>query len=73
MVADFVKTMDDNATIADLFSYYHLLYGDWNSLFQQYQSLLEANSSDIKSVVKEYLKRDRVVIGVQVDSRGKSE
>lgn len=73
MIVDFVKTMDENSNIADMTSYYHLLYGDWSSLFGQYKSILEAKSSDIQAILKEYIQKEKAVIGVQLDSRGKAK
>jgi predicted Zn-dependent peptidase len=69
MIADFLRTMDDNATIADSLSYYELLYGSWNQIFSQYLAIQKVTSDDIKKVVKEYLIKDRVVVGNLVDSR----
>ncbi|TGN20114.1 M16 family metallopeptidase [Leptospira idonii] len=69
MIADFLKTMDDNATIADLLSYYELLYGNWNHIFKQYETIQSVDSKEIQDIVKKYLSKDRVVIGVLEDSR----
>ncbi|TGM00263.1 M16 family metallopeptidase [Leptospira jelokensis] len=71
MVSDFMKTMDKNGTIADLLSYYQLLYGDWSGLFSQYQTIMNTSSSDIQSLIPKYLTKDLVVIGVLEDIRKK--
>ncbi|TGL48826.1 insulinase family protein [Leptospira kemamanensis] len=71
MVSDFMKTLDQNGAIADLLSYYQLLYGDWGSLFSQYQTIMNTSSSDIQSLIPKYLTKDLVVIGVLEDVRKK--
>ncbi|XDD43902.1 insulinase family protein [Leptospira sp. WS60.C2] len=71
MVSDFIKTLDENGTIADLLSYYQLLYGDWAGLFKQYQAIMNTTSGDIQSLVPKYLTNDQVVIGVLEDVRKK--
>ncbi|WP_109018794.1 M16 family metallopeptidase [Leptospira kobayashii] len=69
MVSEFLKSMDDNANIADSLSYYELLYGNWNQLFRQYNAILAVKSEDIKYIVKTYLSKNRVTIGVLEDVR----
>ncbi|XDD47738.1 M16 family metallopeptidase [Leptospira sp. WS39.C2] len=71
MVSDFMKTLDQNGTIADLLSYYQLLYGDWTGLFRQYQTIMNTSSAEIQSLVPKYLKKEAVVIGVLEDVRKK--
>ncbi|MGJ4733136.1 M16 family metallopeptidase [Leptospira levettii] len=71
MVSDFIKTLDENGTIADLLSYYQLLYGDWSGLFKQYQTIMNASSSEIQSLIPKYLTKENVVIGVLEDVRKK--
>ncbi|MDF3820228.1 pitrilysin family protein [Leptospira sp. 96542] len=73
MIADFTKTMDNNANIADILSYYQLLYGDWSQLFRQYTNILNTNTNDLKNLVTTYLSKDRVVVGVLEDTREKSK
>ncbi|PJZ85682.1 M16 family metallopeptidase [Leptospira harrisiae] len=73
MVSDFIKTLDENASIADLLSYYQLLYGDWAGLFSQYSTIMKTSSADIQTLIPTYLTKDKVVIGVLEDVRKKSE
>jgi predicted Zn-dependent peptidase len=69
MISEFLRTMDDNGTIADSLSYYELLYGSWNQLFSQYTAIQSVTSEDIQKVIADYLSRDRVVVGNLVDTR----
>nr|WP_233440797.1 pitrilysin family protein [Leptospira biflexa] len=71
MVSDFMKTLDQNGAIADLLSYYQLLYGDWAGLFQQYQTIMNTSSSDIQALIPKYLTKDLVIVGVLEDGRKK--
>ncbi len=73
MIADFLRTMDDNGTIADSLSYYQLLYGSWNHLFSQYTAIQNVTSEDIQKVVQLYLTEDQVVVGNLIDSRKKGK
>lgn len=73
MVSDFIKTLDENASIADLLSYYQLLYGDWSGLFRQYSTIMITSSKDIQTLIPTYLTKDKVVIGILEDVRKKSE
>jgi predicted Zn-dependent peptidase len=73
MISEFLRTMDDNGTIADLLSYSELLYGSWTQLFSQYNAIQSVTSADIQKVVSTYLTDDRVVVGVLVDSRKKGK
>ncbi|GBF49569.1 Zn-dependent peptidase [Leptospira ryugenii] len=73
MISDFIRTMDDNGTIADLLSYYELLYGNWKHIFQQYEEIQKVKSADLSKICKDYLTKDRVTIGSLVDSRKKAK
>lgn len=73
MVSDFIKTLDENGSIADLLSYYQLLYGDWTGLFRQYSAIMKTSSNDIQTLIPTYLSKDKVVVGVLEDVRKKSE
>lgn len=73
MVSDFIKTLDENGSIADLLSYYQLLYGDWAGLFTQYSNIMKTSSNDIQTLIPTYLSKDKVVVGILEDVRKKSE
>ncbi len=71
MIADFFRTMDDNATLADLLSYYELLYENWLEIFRQYDTIQEITSADLQRIVGQYLTKEKVTVGVLEDSRKK--
>lgn len=51
----FIKKMRSNAYLADIFTYYELIYGDYSIIFDYYKMIDSITSSEIQKVVKEYL------------------
>lgn len=71
LIADFFRGIDNNATLADLLSYYELITGDWANLFKAYHELYNVKPDDIRRVAKKYLIRENVTIGNLIDIRKK--
>ncbi|MEM7179973.1 MAG: pitrilysin family protein [Spirochaetota bacterium] len=69
LIASFFRGIDNNATLADLLSYYELITGDWANLFKAYENLYHIKPDDIQKVAKKYLIRENVTVGNLVDTR----
>ncbi len=56
----FIKKIRSNSYLADLLTYYELVYGDYSILFDYYTMIESISSDDIKNVILTYLKPDLV-------------
>jgi len=71
LAAEFFRGLDNNANLADYLSYYELVSGNWENLFNVYESIYNVSKEDIKRVSSKYLTRENVTIGYLIDSRKK--
>lgn len=59
-LTNFFKKMRSNAYLADILTYYELIYGDYNIVFDYYNKIEEITSQDIQNVIKKYLKPELI-------------
>lgn len=59
-LTNFFKKMRSNAYLADILTYYELIYGDYNIVFDYYNKIEKINSQDIQNVIKKYLKPELI-------------
>ncbi len=69
ITADFLRSVNNNASLADGLSYYELLTGNWEDMFLSYDRLNQITKEDIQKVAKKYFQKSNSVIGF-LDSRG---
>lgn len=58
-IAEVARTLSQNAGMADLLSYYELLFGDYHKLFASFEELDKVDSARVKSVIEKYIKEDK--------------
>ncbi|MCB1189984.1 MAG: insulinase family protein [Leptospiraceae bacterium] len=73
IIADFLRDIDYNSTLADTLSYYEIVTGDWENLFNSYDKFSKVTIQDIKRVANEYFTKDNVTIANLIDSREKEK
>lgn len=59
-LTNFIKRMRSNAFLADILTYYELIYGDYSIIFDYYNKIEEISSEDIQNAIKKYLKPDLI-------------
>ena len=52
-----------NSYLADILSYYELLFGDWKELIYDYQRLDSVQKEDIPRVISKYITQTNIIIG----------
>lgn len=59
-LTNFIKKMRSNSYLADILTYYELLYGDYNIIFDYYNIIEDVSSKDIQNAIKNYLKVETI-------------
>ncbi len=59
-LTNFIKKMRSNAYLADILTFYELLYGDYNIVFDYYNQIDSISVEDIQKAIQEYLKKDLI-------------
>lgn len=59
-ITNFIKKMRSNAYLADILTYYELLYGDFNMVFEYYKQIDSISIVDIQKVIQEYLREELI-------------
>lgn len=59
-LTNFIKKMRSNAYLADILTFYELIYGDYNIVFDYYNQIDSISVEDIQKAIQEYLKKDLI-------------
>jgi predicted Zn-dependent peptidase len=59
----FINSMKSNGNMAGLLTYYDVIYGNWNSLFDYLNKLESITTSDIQKIAQKYLIKKNRTIG----------
>ena len=61
--ADFFHGIDSTSTLADVLSYYELLTGKWESLFELYDKMTSLDKTDVEKAAAVYINNENLVVG----------
>jgi predicted Zn-dependent peptidase len=62
--ADIIRQLDSNSGMAELFTFYEVVTGDWRNLFKQLDDIEKVTADGIQRVAKEYFTSKNRTVGV---------
>jgi predicted Zn-dependent peptidase len=68
-IADFLRDVDSNASLADGLTFFELVTGNWEDMFISYDKFNAVSKEDIVRVINKYFTKENMTAGF-LDSRG---